>query len=252
MSPSKWYSATGADGWNSYSQSDFHSESHFDSKSSQTSAGGGFSLGFFSIGGGGSASKDQTSLNIQTEGLTIEFEYAIADIQRPWLDTTLLNLSNWFLVGDYPSSCISDGTFNQQFKVNDPAEMVFLPSVVTSFLIARNVKIKWNKKTTDIDMLKTAASGGGSVGFGPFSVSASHSESHTKNDFIFDENSEGITIEGVQLIGYVSTIMPGSPRKNGKDYMQKKKQEQPKAEQPQPAPAPAPSPAPTPAPAPTN
>lgn len=222
MTPSKWYSANGADGWNNYSQTDFHSESHFDSKSSQTSAGGGINLGFFSIGGGGSSSSKQTALNIKTEGLTIEFEYAMVDIQRPWLDTTLLNLSNWFLVGDYPASCISDGTFNQQFKANNPTEMLFMPSVVTSLIIARNVKIKWNKKATDINTLKTAASGGGSVGFGPFSVSASHSESHTKNDFTFDENAQGITIEGVQVIGYVSTITPGSPKKNGKDYMQKK------------------------------
>lgn len=250
MTPSKWYSATGADGWNNYSQSDFHSETHFDSKTTHTDAGGGFSVGFFSIGGGGSADKTQTALNIQTEGLTIEFEYAVADIQRPWLDTTLLNLSNWFLVGDYPASCISDGTFNQQFKQNNPTEMLFLPSVVTSFILARNVVIKWNKKATDMETLNSAASGGGHIGYGPFSVSVNHSETHSKSDFTFDENSQGITIEGVQIIGYVSTIMPGSPKKNGKDFMQKKKDEQPKAAPvatgapaapaAQPAPAPAP------------
>jgi hypothetical protein len=229
MSPSKWYSANGADGWNSYSQSDFHSEVHYDSKTTHTDAGGGFSVGFFSVGGGGSADSTRTSLNIETESLSIEFEYATADIQRPWLDTTLLNLDNWFLVGDYPASCISDGTFNQQFKQNNPTEMLFLPSVVTSFILARNVVIKWNKKQTDIDTLRTASSGGGSIGFGPFSVHANHSETHSKSDFTFDDNSQGIVIEGVQLIGYVSTIMPGSPKKNGKDFQQKKKDPAPAA-----------------------
>ncbi|GAA3925259.1 hypothetical protein GO495_03905 [Chitinophaga oryziterrae] len=244
MTPSKWYSATDGDGWNSYSQTDFHSEVHFDSQTSHTDAGGGFSIGFFSVGGGGSADKTKTSLNIQTEGLTIEFEYATVDIQRPWLDTTLLNLNNWFLVGDYPASCISNGTFNQQFRQDNPTAMLFLPSIVTSLIVARNVVIKWNKKSTDIETLRTAASGGGSVGYGPFSISAHHSESHNKQDFTFDENSQGISIEGVQVIGYVSVITPGSPKKNGKDFMQKKKDEQPKttpaATPAQPAPAPAP------------
>jgi hypothetical protein len=167
----------------------------------------------------------------------------VADIQRPWLDTTLLNLSNWFLVGDYPASCISDGTFNQQFKQNNPTEMVFLPSVVTSFILARNIKIKWAATDSDLQTLKTAVSGGGALGIGPFMVGGSHSSSHSKIDSSFDANNQGIEVDGVQLIGYVSTILPGSPRKNGKDFMQKKKTEPVTDNKPQPGPAtPAPAP----------
>ena len=227
ITPSKWYSASGPEGWNSYSKTDFHTESHVDNKTSKTSAGGGFSLGFFSIAGHGGASKEKTSIKLSTEKLEITFEYAIADIRRPWLDTTLLNLSNWFLVGDYPAKCVSDGTFNQQFKKNSPTEMLFMPSVVTSLLLARNVSIKWRKTAADIETLKTAASGGGAIGIGPFMVGGSHSQGHTQRDMTFDDNSEGIMIEGVQLIGYVSVITPASPKKNGKDFM-KSKSDKPK------------------------
>jgi len=258
MSPSKWYSANGPDGWNNYTQSDYHSETHVDSRMSKTSAGGFMSFGFFSIGGSGSSSTERTDINIKTDSLTIEFEYAVADIQRPWLDTTLLNLSNWFLVGDYPASCISDGSFNQQFRQNNPTEMLFLPSVVTSFILARNVKIKWAATDSDLSTLHTAASGGGAVGIGPFMIGGSHSESHSKSDFTFDGNNQGITIDGVQLIGYVSVIMPGSPKKNGKDFMQKKKTEPASTpvtdttavHEPAAGPAPAPTPAGSPEPAP--
>jgi hypothetical protein len=230
MTPSKWYSATGADGWNTYTQSDFHTETHIDTQTKRTAAGGGISFGFFRAGGHGASKEDRTSIDINTESLNITFEYATVDIQRPWLDTTLLNLGNWFLVGDYPASCISDGTFNQQFKVNNPTEMLFLPSVITSFILARNVKITWKKSTADIEKLNTAASGGGSVGFGPFfCAGASHGETRNKKDYTFDENSQGLEIAGVQLIGYVSSIIPGSPKKNGKDYMQAKKEETPAA-----------------------
>lgn len=223
ITPSRWYSPNNDQGWNFYSQSDFHSETHFDAQTSHTAASGGFSVGFFHVGGSGGSDTQRTDLNIQTEGLTIEFEYATATIQRPWLDTSILGLSNWFLVGDYPANCISDGSFNQQFNVNSPTITTFLPSIITGLVLARNVKIKWNKTAAHTQTLQSAASGGGFVGIGPFVVAANHSQTHTKNDFTYDDNSQGISIDGVQLIGYVSAIMPGSPRKNGKDFQQKKK-----------------------------
>lgn len=222
LTPSKWYSAN-SPGWNSYSKTDYYTETHILNQSKKTSAGGGLNLGFFSIGGRGSSSSEKTNIDIKTENLEITFEYAMADIQRPWLDTTLLNLDNWFLVGDYPAKCISDGTFNQQFRQNDSREMLFMPSIVTSFILARNVHIKWQKTESDIQKLETAVGGGGMIGFGPFVAGGSHSQKRSKRDYEFDRNTEGLRIDGTQLIGYVSTIMPASPRKNGKDFMQKKK-----------------------------
>ena len=218
MLPSRWYSETG-DGWNNYSQNDFHTESHFDSSSSKTSAGGGFSLGFFSIGGGGSTSTERTSMDIQTTNLGIEFEYTMIDIKRPWLDTTLLNLSNWFLVGDYPANCISDGTYGQELRVNNPNEMLFLPSIVTSLLLVRNLKIKFDAANSHSDTFSKTVEGGGSIGWGPFCVHASHSSKHDNSNFSFDSNSQCISVDGVQLIGYISTIMPASPKKASKEFM---------------------------------
>jgi hypothetical protein len=220
MSPSRWYDPFG-DGWNNYSQNDFHSETHFSSETTKSSGGGGFSIGFFSIGGSASTSETKTELNINTEGLTVEFEYTVVDIIRPWLDTTLLNLSNWFVVGDYPASCISTGKFQQEFKVNDPNMMLFMPSIVTSMVLARNVNIQWAKTDEHRDTLDSAVSGGGMLGFGPFFCGGSHSETKHKTNTSLDQHSQGLRIDGVQLIGYVSTIMPSSPKKNGKDFMKK-------------------------------
>jgi hypothetical protein len=259
ISPSKWYSPN-HNGWNTYSQNDFHSEVHVDTKVSKTAGGGGFNLGFYRAEGSGSYESDKTSINISTDGLAITFSYAMVDINRPWLDTTLLTLDNWFLVGDYPASCISNGTFNQQFNINDPKLTIMLPSIITGLVLISDLTIQWNHTQQDIDTLKTAASGGGSVGIGPFHISGSHSEEHSKYDNVFDNHSQGLKIEGVQLIGYVSTIMPGSPKKNGKDYLQKK-QDKPaepattdtKPTEPTPAnPAPNPTPNTNPEPAPTT
>jgi hypothetical protein len=234
MLPSKWYSANG-DGWNHYSQNDFHHESHFENSSSSTSAGGGFSLGFFSVGGHGSVSTERSNMDLKTTNLTIEFEYTMVDIKRPWLDTTLLNLSNWFLVGDYPASCISDGTYGQELRVNNPNEMLFLPSIVTSLLLVRNLRIRYDESKTHSDTFSKTVEGGGSIGYGPFCVHANHSDKKSSSNFSFDASGQGISVEGVQLIGYVSTINPASPKKASKEFMKKKeaqpeKKETPKAE----------------------
>lgn len=221
ISPSKWYSPNNS-GWNTYTQSDFHSEVHMDTKVSKTEGGGGFNIGFYRASGGGSSEIKKTSLNISTDGLSIIFSYTMVDINRPWLDTTLLTLDNWFLKGDYPPNCISDGTFGQQFHLNDPKLTIMLPSIITSLVLISNLTIQWNHTQQDIDTLRTAASGGGSVGIGPFHISGSHSEEHSKYDSVFDSHAQGLKIDGVQLIGYVSTILPASPKKNGTDYLMEK------------------------------
>jgi len=98
MLPRKWYSATDNGGWMTYSKTDFASSGQSSSSSASWRASGGFSLGFFSIGGSAGGSTQKTEMNLQTSGLEISFSYCIADVKRPWLDTNLLNLGNWFLV----------------------------------------------------------------------------------------------------------------------------------------------------------
>ena len=218
--PSKWYSAN-SDGWNNYSHKDFHSEVHVDSSSTLNKAGGGLNFGFFSVGGGGSTSTERTSMDIKTSNLSVEFDYTMVDIKRPWLDTTLLNLSNWFLVGDYPASCISDGTFGQELKVNNANEMLFMPSIVTSLILIRNLKIKFDEYASHSETFSKVVKGGGSIGYGPFSIHAQHKDKQSSSSFTEDSNGECIQNDGVQLIGCVSTIMPASPKKASKDYMQK-------------------------------
>lgn len=220
MSPNKWYGLNG-DGWNWYTQSTFHSESHASGTNSRTSGSAGISAGFFTIGGGGSTSTERSNLDIKTENLNIDFEYTMVDIKRPWLDTTLLNLSNWFLVGDYPAACISDGTYGQQMKVDGKDEMLFLPSVVTSLVLVRNLKISFGDSDRHRDTFEKATGGSGRLGFGPFFIGGGHSEGEKRKNTSFNHNYEGLKIEGVQLIGYVSTIIPASPKKASKDYMQK-------------------------------
>lgn len=218
MSPRNWYSAD-ADGWMTYSQQDFHSEVHISNSSSSFGASAGFSVGFWSAGASVSGSHSDQLSQMKTSGLEVTFSYAVADIIRPWLDTNLLNLSNWFLVGDYKKNTISDGTFGQQFKSTTNLS-TFLPSVVTSVILVKDLKIKWNEMSTNSHTVDDTIKGGGSVGFGPFRVGGSYEHSSHKYDFSHNYVGGYLQVKGVQLLGYISSILPASPRLDSAPYMQ--------------------------------
>ncbi len=233
ITPSKWYSKNGP-GWNTYSQTDYHSEKSFDTLSTKTEASAKISSGFRlfgSLGGSVNHSKQHSEKHISSsfEGLTINFSYCIANINRPWMDTTLMNIGNWFLMGDYPEGCISTGKVNQEFKPDDPKQFVLLPSVVTSMILIKDVVISWNSASFDSNEIANTISTGGAVSFGNIFVSGKGSASYRKDDYhwdqTIDQNTRQLRVDGVQLIGYVSSIMPLSPKLNGANFTQKKKEE---------------------------
>ena len=101
-------------GWTTYTAADYHSEVHYNSSSTSYGGGGRFQPGILVGRRQLQPRRDNRShLNINTEDLEISFSYSAVDIKRPWLDTSLLNLKNWFLMGNYDKGCISDGTFGQ-------------------------------------------------------------------------------------------------------------------------------------------
>ena len=221
MIPRTWYDADNDDGWTTYTAADYHSEVHYNSSSTSLRwRSVGFSLGFWSRRRQLQPRRENRShLNINTDDLEISFSYSAVDIKRPWLDTSLLNLKNWFLMGDYDKGCISDGTFGQE-RPADGKEPTFLPSIVTGLILVKDVKIAWSSANSDMDTFEETVSGGGSIGWGPFCVGG-HYERHESNyDYTFDRSNRGLTIPGIQLIGYVSMINPIAPQVNSSDYMQ--------------------------------
>jgi hypothetical protein len=219
FSPESWYDPTNDDGWNEYGSRDFHSEVHYSTSSTSYGGGGGFSVGFFSMGGSFSHATQQQSLNINTKNLEVSFKYAAVDIRRPWLDTSLLNLKNWFLMGDYKKGCISTGKMGQELP-DSKGELVFLPSIVTGLILIRDLSIKWDNWKSDWQSASSSTSASASIGYGPFAVRGSYSHHDEKRDFVADSTGESLRSSGIQLIGYVSTINPASPAVDSSDYLQ--------------------------------
>jgi hypothetical protein len=220
MLPNSWYDSNNDDGWYEYGSADFHAESHYQASSTSYGGGGGFSVGFWSVGGGFSHSDQQSSLDIKTSNLEIAFSYCAVDIKRPWLEADLLNLKNWFLMGDYKKNCISDGTMGQELPPGG-APQTFLPSVVTSLILIRNLRIKWDNGQQDWDSHSETTSASVSVGWGPFAVSGSYTHHDEQRNFTSQWDGEWLTVPGIQLVGYVSMISPPSPGVNSSDFLAK-------------------------------
>ncbi|TFV94868.1 hypothetical protein [Orlajensenia leifsoniae] len=218
VSPSSWSRGSDDRGWNKYTSADFHSETHYTESSTSINANAGLNLGFWSVGGSLASKNERASMQGQTDNLEVSFEYMIADIQRPWLSMELLNLKNWFLYGDYDKNAISSGTMAQE-KPTDGSEPLFLPSVITSLILVKDIHIKWANWKSDWNAKTSSLEAGASVGWGPFAVSGSYGSKKHSLDATTDNESEGLTVEGIQLIGYVSQITPASPKEKSSTYM---------------------------------
>ncbi|GHO60413.1 hypothetical protein [Ktedonobacter robiniae] len=222
MLPRTWYDPDNDDGWNEYTSDDAHSESHYQSSSTSYGGGGGFSIGFWSAGASFNHADQQSSLDMQANDLEISFKYCTVDIKRPWLDTSLLNLKNWFLMGDYKKGCISDGTMGQHLPAH-ATEPTFLPSIVTSLILIKDLSIRWSNWKEHWDAHSETTSASVSVGYGPFSINGTYSHHGQQSNFSADTDGESLRVPGIQLIGYVSTINPLSPAVDSSQFLTKPK-----------------------------
>lgn len=218
MLPNTWYDADNDDGWNEYGANDFHTESHYSASSTSYGGGGGFSLGLWSMSGGFSKSESQKSLQTETQNLEVNFKYCAVDIKRYWLDTSLLNLKNWFLMGDYKKNCISNGTMGQHLPGNG-FEPAFLPSIVTSLILIKDLNIRWKDWKSTWETHTKSTTGNLSFGYGPFALKGNYSHHSEQRDFSADDEGEYLKSPGIQLIGYVSAINPACPAEDSSKYL---------------------------------
>lgn len=220
LSPNSWYDADNDDGWTEYSSHDFHSESHYTASSTSFGGGAGFNVGLWSGSASFDHSDSQANSNFEMKNVQVRFSYCAVDIKRYWLDTSLLNLKNWFLVGDYKKNCISTGLMAQELPAGN-IEPTFLPSLTTSLILVKDVYISWDDWKSQWAQHTEANSGSASVGVMCFTANAHYSHSKVQRDFSCDDSGEELHIPGIQLLGYVSAINPASPQVDSSAYMKK-------------------------------
>lgn len=167
--------------------------------------------------------------------LEVDMEWGLVTIYRPWLISDLFYMNNWYIQGERANS-VSDGKIQTQLRSSGP----LLPMIPQQMLVVRNMSIKsstWGdtgtalntiyggqQGSTDASQSSVQASGGAS--FGPFGgggagfqhthnqaagqgsgYTAANAMSHTGTTF----DGTTLTINGCQVIAFLSDIVPPSP-----------------------------------------
>jgi len=100
-------------------------------------------------------------------------------------------------------------------------EPTFLPSLTTSLILVKDVYIYWDNWKSDWQTHQSSTSASASVGFFCFAASGHYSHHDEQRDYSCDDAGEELHIPGIQLLGYVSAINPGSPGVDSSQYMKK-------------------------------
>jgi len=200
--PANWFSKSSGS-WASASVS-FKEETQ-DSKShySSFSGGGGFGYGLWRLGGNFGSTHTDNQTHASTENLSVSFDFLRCEVQRPWLKESLFSLLGYRVAG-IPQHGFSTGDIA-------PTNKGTAPLIAKSLVLVQNVKISADWSQTDTSTITNSMTSSGSVGWGPFSVSASYSsgsgESHFKSTF----DGRTLTIPDPQIVGVISSVVPPSP-----------------------------------------
>ena len=223
----------------------FHSFNKQTSSSSTSAEAGGSYFGFGASGGYHTAqgheqdsSVDQKQLSSffhnDAKDITLDFEYGIVDISRPFMIGDLFYLKNWYLVGN-KKNCISDGTVDGQADSQDQ----LLPMIPMQFLVVRNVRMSaksWGQDGKSLETMFGSAGGAWdssqsgfnasvNVGCGFFSAKANVSheqakagvsrygkvDSSERQDYEAHFKNGVFEIKGAQIVAFLSTILPACP-----------------------------------------
>lgn len=209
MFPSNWADDS-IEGWAEYSYDSSKQTTVTTQEKSAFEAKAGLSIGFWSFKANASRTEERASEDFSSDKLIIKFNYALVEINRPWLDSLLFDLGNWFLIGDYPKGSISNGQMNQVFP--DTRAASWLPIIPQYLFVVKNLYIETENIHNTYDSLVTKTSGGGGFGFGPFNLGGSYSKDSSKSTRVDAKEGSGLRFTGGQIMGYVSSLVPMSPK----------------------------------------
>jgi uncharacterized membrane protein YgcG len=183
--------------------SDIHTSSS--SAFGSWSAGGGLDFGLFSIGGGGGRSWSNHTLHQDTSDLSISFQFARADIRRPWFKENLLTTTGWRVEGR-SRNAYSTG----QVDRNNRGVFPLLP---VAFIVARQVRVTARWSSVDRQVFTQTINGGGGIRIGPFHFGGGGSSTTTTASTWASSNQAVLYTPDIELVAFLNRVVPASPPK---------------------------------------
>lgn len=145
--------------------------------------------------------------NSSTDKDSVEISAKIAkvEIRRPWFLESIFRLKHWSTNSVNNAGEISNG------KIDSSNKMGLIPMYPVAFVVAKDIRIKANFSHEDEEHIKEAARTSASVGWGPFSIGGSYGYGKTEDHFHSDYQNGEIRVPGLQIIAWVSRVIPYSP-----------------------------------------
>jgi hypothetical protein len=211
--PSRWTKI-------SVSISSSTSESSTESKTSSSAGSASAAWGLFSASGGfsysqASARASQSAANCNVE---ISFEALLVTISRSWLHGELfadpeLNVAAGVELSPGWSK-LKDAIDKRE--TTTLSRFAHFPSYPTAFIVASNIELEFRGDTTDLEDAIESSSFDANlkVGYGPFSLGASHKQDRKSAKTKMETTAMGtrISLEAPTIIGWVTTLLPELPR----------------------------------------
>lgn len=189
-------------GWTKFEFGEGSYSHYAEQESTSWGARGGVHFGLYSVGASAGGSTQTTESNFDSKNFHMSFEFTQVPIARGWFESGFITGKGWKWSKDYIGDDLSDG------QLPPTGRLVAYP---TAALFVRNVVIRSDSFSANQSTYQSHLSAGGSFGWGPFSIGGSytHDDAHQQANSRF--TNEGLRIEGMQLIGFISHFFPKSP-----------------------------------------
>lgn len=188
-------------GWTEFSFTSHSKNTYTQKAHSSTSGNVGWNWGLWKTSGNAGGSKDSLDKSIETEDFEMKFKITQATLGRGWFDPDFLTNGLW----DWDREAygmLSDG--------NTPPDGRLIAYPTTAVFI-KDVEIKSSAMKDVYNEINKTLKGGGSIGWGPFKIGATHSQDSKEVKTDFNEKTNTLHINGMQLIAFKCFALPKAP-----------------------------------------
>ena len=192
-------------GWTTFTSKSVEDTSSYDQSAHAASVKAGFNVLF--VGGSASSNfnRDEINSGLTHEDFTFSFKIGKVSVGRGWINQNFLESKYWRLAQNSPQ------TINKEI-ISDGNGKGLISSMITELIMVKDVKIVFNKSSSNYKKVKTHFDVGGGFKFGPFfNSSAKYSYDNTSIDTDSKFDNGSLISKDISIIGYKCRVLPKAP-----------------------------------------
>jgi hypothetical protein len=179
-------------------------------KSSSTAAALGFHFGSFGGAGGAEVEKSRFEGKIDTQTFSLRFKMARVPIARSAINLDYVMSGFWRF--DQNNEIVKNTMLSDGKK--PPSGL--MPAITTDCIFIQDLELYFGESHSQFLSQYNSVKAGGGLSFGPVHLGVRHSESGGQQSSSSTWSEQGISVPGLQLLGFVCFMLPQSPNPNPK------------------------------------